>query len=61
MSSDARDQPIDLDYKATTPLLPEALAAMLPFLRQHFGNPSSSHAAGRATRAAVEAAREQIH
>lgn len=60
MSSASDDQIIYLDYNATTPLLPEALDAMLPFLRQQFGNPSSSHAAGRATRAGVEAAREQV-
>jgi cysteine desulfurase len=60
MCSDTDDRPIYLDYNATTPLLPEALDAMLPFLRRYFGNPSSSHAAGRATRAAVEAAREQV-
>jgi cysteine desulfurase len=60
MRSDPHDQPIYLDYNATTPLLPDVLDAMLPFLRQHFGNPSSSHAAGRATRAAVEAARERV-
>src|SRR5688572_12674415 len=33
---------------------------MLPFLREHFGNPSSSHAAGHAARAALETAREQV-
>ena len=44
---------IYLDYNATTPLLPEVVDAMLPFLRDHFGNPSSSHALGRAAREAV--------
>ena len=37
-------RPIDLDYNATTPIAPEVLDAMLPFLREQFGNPSSSHA-----------------
>ena len=52
--------PIYLDYNATTPLLPEVVDAMLPYLRGHFGNPSSSHALGRAAHAAVERAREQV-
>jgi len=51
---------IYLDHNATTPLLPEVVDAMLPFLREHFGNPSSSHAFGRAARGAVERAREQV-
>jgi cysteine desulfurase len=52
--------PVYLDHNATTPLLDEALEAMLPFLRHHFGNPSSGHAFGRRTRAAIEAARAQV-
>lgn len=36
------DEPIYLDYNATTPVAPEVVDAMLPFLRRHFGNPSSS-------------------
>lgn len=36
-------KPIYLDYNATTPLDPAARAAMLPFLDEHFGNPSSAH------------------
>ncbi len=39
-----------LDYQATTPLAPEALAAMLPWLGDNFANPASAHAAGRAAR-----------
>jgi cysteine desulfurase len=54
------EENIYLDYNATTPLLPEALEAMLPFLGDRFGNPSSSHAFGRATRQAVEMARAQV-
>ena len=51
---------IYLDYQATTPMAPEALEAMLPWLRDNFANPHSAHAAGRAAKAAVEAARERI-
>jgi cysteine desulfurase len=51
---------IYLDYNASTPLLPEALDAMLPFLRDRFGNPSSSHVFGRTMREAVEKARAQV-
>ena len=52
---------IYLDHAATTPVRPEVRAAMLPFLGEEaFGNPSSSHAFGRAARAAVEHARAQV-
>jgi cysteine desulfurase len=51
---------IYLDYNATTPLAPEALEAMRPFLERHFGNPSSIHAAGRQTRAAIDDARDRL-
>jgi cysteine desulfurase len=49
---------IYLDYNATTPLAAEAMEAMLPYLREHYGNPSSIHGAGRATRAAIDEARD---
>ena len=49
-----------LDYQATTPLAPEALEAMLPWLRDGHANPHSAHAAGRKAKAAVEVAREEI-
>lgn len=52
--------PIYLDYNATTPVLPEVVDAMIPYLREHVGNPSSSHDIGRRARAAVEDAREQL-
>ena len=52
------EETIYLDHNATTPLLPEVVDAMLPFLREHFGNPSSSHAIGRGAGAAVDTARE---
>ncbi|MDP2346033.1 MAG: aminotransferase class V-fold PLP-dependent enzyme [Deltaproteobacteria bacterium] len=52
--------PIYLDHNATTPLLSEVVEAMLPYLREHFGNPSSSHVYGARTRSAVAHAREQV-
>ncbi len=51
---------IYLDYNATTPLAPEVFAAMRPFLERDFGNPSSIHAAGRETRAAIDDARDRL-
>ena len=52
--------PIYLDHNATTPLHAEVLEAMLPYLRKHFGNPSSSHVFGQRAHAAVARAREQV-
>jgi cysteine desulfurase len=49
-----------LDYAATAPLRAEALAAMRPLLEKPAANASSQHAPGRAARAAVETAREQV-
>ncbi len=49
-----------LDNYAATPLLPEAREAMLPFLGERFGNPSSLHGRGDAAREAVEEARERV-
>lgn len=49
-----------LDYNATTPLAPVAIAAMRTTLEQGFGNPSSIHAEGRAARAVIDDSREQI-
>jgi cysteine desulfurase len=51
---------IYLDYNATTPLAPEALVVMRPFLEEHFGNPSSIHGAGREARAAIDDARDRL-
>ena len=51
---------IYLDYNATTPLCDAAREAMLPYLDRHFGNPSSVHAAGRETRAAIDDARDKL-
>ncbi len=52
--------PIYLDHNATTPVAPEVLDAMLPYLREAFGNPSSEHAAGRIAARAVATARAQV-
>ena len=49
-----------LDHAATTPLRPEALEAMLPFLTEHFGNPSGSHTVSRTARRAVDEARDTV-
>lgn len=49
-----------LDANATTPPDPAVVEAMLPFLTQHFGNASSSHASGRRARRALEKARGQV-
>lgn len=49
-----------LDNAATTPLDPEVLDAMKPFLTEDFGNPSSTHSHGRKVRAAIESARKKI-
>lgn len=49
-----------LDHNATTPIAHEVLDAMLPYLRETFGNPSSDHPAGRAAARAVDAARTQV-
>lgn len=54
------NDPIYLDHNATTPLLPEVVDAMVPYLREHFGNPSSAHVYGRRAREAVERARAQV-
>src|SRR5207247_9501102 len=51
---------IYLDHNATTPVEPEVLDAMLPFLSGEYGNASSIHTFGQKARAAVETAREQV-
>ncbi len=52
--------PVYLDYNATTPVDPAVREAMLPYLGEHFGNPSATHAYGRPAREAVERARRQV-
>ncbi len=51
---------IYLDYNATTPIDPRVAEAMMPYIHQHFGNPSSTHLYGVNARKAVENARKQI-
>lgn len=51
---------IYLDNAATTALAPEVFEAMVPYLRDHFGNPSSSHHFGRQTKAVIETSRRTI-
>jgi cysteine desulfurase len=52
--------PIYLDFNSTTPLAPEVIQTMQPYLAEAFGNPSSSHAYGRSPRNAVAKARRQV-
>ena len=51
---------IYLDYNATTPIAPSVLEAMHPFLKGHYGNPSSTHALGRAAHEGIEDARVKV-
>lgn len=53
-------RPIYLDYNATTPVLPEVVETMLPYLTVEYGNPSSGHWLGQQARRAVEQARAQV-
>jgi len=52
--------PVYLDYNATTPVAPEVADAIDPYVREHFGNPSSSHVYGRRAHEAVDRAREHV-
>ena len=52
--------PIYLDYNATTPIDPAVAQAMLPYIHELFGNPSSGHIYGQRTKSAVDSARRQI-
>ena len=54
------NKPIYLDYNGTTPHDPRVIEAMLPFLEEEFGNPSSSHWYGNKPKQAVEKARGQV-
>jgi cysteine desulfurase len=56
----AAAKPVYLDNNATTPVDPDVLNAMLPYLGDEFGNPSSAHALGRRARDAVESARAEV-
>jgi cysteine desulfurase len=55
-----RTGPVYLDYNATTPVDPRVVEACLPYLAEHFGNPSSTHAYGVAARSAVDSARSSV-
>ena len=54
------NKPVYLDYNATTPIDPSVAEAMMPFIKTHFGNPSSSHLFGTEAKRAVEKARKQV-
>ena len=56
----AANRPVYLDYNATTPVDPEVVSAMMPWLSKSFGNPSSDHLLGREARQQVETAREEV-
>jgi cysteine desulfurase len=48
------------DHAATTPLAPEVLVAMMPYLTEYYGNASSPHAMGQASQIAVDRARDEV-
>ncbi len=60
LAAEAPARRVYLDHNATTPLDPEVLEAMLPPLREGWGNPSSIHTLGSSARSQVEAARRQV-
>ncbi len=60
LTSSHRDQVVYLDHAATTPMCAEAVAAMLPFLTDRYGNPSGTHGVARAAQRALDDAREQL-
>lgn len=51
---------IYLDYNATTPVAPEVIEEMLPFLSEYYGNPSSGHVLGKKAKTAINKARKQV-
>ena len=53
-------QRIYLDNAATTPMADEVIEAMVPMMREHYGNPSSTHAHGRKVRGIIEEARGTV-
>jgi cysteine desulfurase len=60
VSASTSDDLIYLDHNATTPVAPEVLDAMLPYLKQHYGNPSSDHPLGHRAHQAIDDARGQV-
>ncbi len=55
-----RPRTVYLDHNATTPVRPEVVEAMLPYLTEHYGNPNSAYRLGQEARKAVDRAREQV-
>lgn len=60
MTQTSFKHPIYLDHNGTTPIAPEAIQAMTPYMTDHFGNPSSSHELGTKAKQGVENARKQV-
>ena len=56
----AKPMPVYLDHNATSPMHPQVVDAMLPFLQNPTGNPSSLHSYGRMARSAIESARAEV-
>jgi len=54
------EKPVYLDYNATTPVDPEVAGEMIPYIQNHFGNPSSSYSLGRNSKEAIFRARKQV-
>ena len=54
------NDPVYIDYNATTPVDPLVADAIAPYLHRHFGNPSSNHVYGHNARQIIERAREQV-
>ncbi len=52
--------PVYLDYNATTPVDPEVVKEMIPYIESYYGNPSSSYSIGRSNKEAIEKARQQV-
>jgi cysteine desulfurase len=59
-SNGTKSKCIYMDYNGTTPVYPQVLRAMMPYLTTHYGNPNSSHSMGREPRRAVDRARGQM-
>ncbi len=59
--AESKNKQIYMDYSASTPMLVGALEAMIPFLKENYGNPSSTHSFGNTSRSAVENARRLIN
>ena len=53
-------KPVYLDYNATTPVDPDVVNEMTPFIQSYFGNPSSSYSIGRENKETINKARKQV-